>query len=367
MEYTSPTPVLDRQKPALAHAQSHPKRPSISNLFFLSLLGLLLVTVLVRIAAWALVCIIVHECGHLLAALAVGWEIRFFLAGPFAFTKESEGWRFRFLPRELLKGGRVFAVPKHSAGWSRAAAITVTLGGPVTTALLFMPVFILPRSGTTICLAIANSFVAAGSWIPARIGGWITDAKLVWHYAFTSPARFASVGRIWALDYQGVKPSDWPPELVEQLAVDPADPISTTLARRYRYLHNKYGNDSHQAAVALESVLECAPQLTPDQQFTYFCEAAFWQGAVNRNPIPAREWLADAEKLQIAHSDKDWRAYPLAAIAIAEGDVEQARALLDITMSLLDRAPGTGGGTLAAERERLQSLRQHLVNGVAVH
>jgi hypothetical protein len=233
----------------------------------------------------------------------------------------------------------------------------VTLGGPVTTALLFMPVLILPRSGTTICLTIANSFVAAGSWIPARIGGWITDAKLVWHYAFTPPARFASVGKIWALDYQGVKPSDWPPELVEQLAVDPADPISTTLARRYRYLHNKYGNDRHQAAVALESVLECAPQLTPDQQFTYFCEATFWQGAFNRNPIPAREWLADAEKVQVAHLDKDWRAYPLAAIAIAEGDAEQARALLDLTMSLLDRTHGTGGGTLAAERERLQSLR----------
>ena len=231
------------------------------------------------------------------------------------------------------------------------------MGGPVTTALLFMPVFILPRSGTTICLAIANLLVAAGSWIPARVGGWITDAgKLVWHYAFTSPARFANVGKLWALDYQGVKPSDWPPELVEQLEVDPADPISSTLSRGYRYLHKKFGNDRHQAAVALESVLECAPELTPDQQFTYFCEAAFWHGAVNRNSVPAREWLADAEKVQIDHSDKDWRAYPLAAIAIAEGDAEQARALLDIAMKLLDRAPGTGG-TLKAERERLQSLR----------
>ena len=357
MECTSPTPILDRQKPALPHAPSHPRRPSISNLVSLSLFGLLLITVLAQIAAWALVCVIIHECGHLLAALAVGWEIRFFLAGPFAFTKESEGWRFRFLPRELLKGGRVLSVPKHAAGWSRAAAIMVTLGGPVATALLFIPVFILPRSGTTICLAIANSFVAAGSWIPARMGGWITDAMLIWHYAFTSPARFATVGKIWALDYQGVKPSDWPPEFVEQLPVDPTDPISTTLARSYRYLHNKYGNDCHQAAAALESVLECASQLTPDQQFTYFCEAAFWQGAVNRNPIQAREWLADAEKVQVAHPDKDWRAYPLAAIAIAEGDAEQARALLDRTMSLLHRAPGTGGGTLAAERDRLRSLR----------
>lgn len=124
MECTSPTPILDRQKPALPHAPSHPRRPSISNLVSLSLFGLLLITVLAQIAAWALVCVIIHECGHLLAALAVGWEIRFFLAGPFAFTKESEGWRFRFLPRELLKGGRVLSVPKHAAGWSRAAAIS---------------------------------------------------------------------------------------------------------------------------------------------------------------------------------------------------------------------------------------------------
>ena len=286
VEYTSPTPVLDRQKPALPHAQSRPQRLSISNLVSLSLLGLLLVTVLAQIAAWVVVCIMVHECGHLLAALAVGWEIRFFLAGPFAFTKESEGWRFRFLPREFLKGGRVLSVPKHAAGWSRAAAIMVTLGGPIATLLLFMPLFILPRSGTTICLAIANSFVAAGSWIPARMGGWITDAMLVWHYAFTSPARFASVGKIWALDYQGVKPSDWPPELVEQLPVDRADPISTTLARSYRYLHKKYGNDRHQAAVALESVLECAPQFDSRPAVHLLLRSGFLAGS-RQSQIPS--------------------------------------------------------------------------------
>ena len=74
--------------------------------------AVLMVTLLIRVALWLIGCVIVHEVGHLIAGLAVGWEFRYFLAGPFAVVKRNGRIRFRFLLRREIGDGRVQMVPK---------------------------------------------------------------------------------------------------------------------------------------------------------------------------------------------------------------------------------------------------------------
>jgi len=85
--------------------------------------------------------------------------------------------------------------------------------------LMFIPVIALPSSQFTICLAVANVLVAAGSLIPMVLGGHSTDARLLIRIAKAPADSFAAIGKLWALDHAGNPPCSWPPELIGQLTI----------------------------------------------------------------------------------------------------------------------------------------------------
>jgi hypothetical protein len=325
------TPILDRQEPALeAFEARHLFQRSNLGRLVSAVPGLILFSIffgvmLPQIMVWLVVCVLAHELGHLLAGLAIRWKFRCFLAGPFSISKHSDGLRFRFLPRRFLGGGHVFMVPRSTAEWFRHRLLIVGAGGPFVTALMFVPIFVLPFSQLTFCLGIANALVAASSWIPMRAHGQANDARMLIRLAKTPARNFVAIGRLWAQDYAGISPRNWPAEIVSQLDIIADDPAFGSLARRYRYLYMRECGDRFEAAVALESVLMCASELPPDERRNYFSEAAFFQGTFGNSSRLAREWLQEARKIDAAPPERDWDAYPLAAVAIAEGDPVAAR------------------------------------------
>lgn len=318
------------------------------------IMALLLITLLVRFLACLIVSIIAHELGHAAAGFIVGWEFRGILSGPFLFTKESRGWRFRFLPRRLLGGGRVEMVPK-GMDFSRRHAFIMVAGGPLATALLLLATALLPRDPLTVCFLLANAFIAVAGWIPMVVNGQPNDAKILIRLVRARREHLAPIRELWALDRAGVEPHDWPPEVVGKLPMTADDMAYRTLARRYSYLYAKDSGDSARAAGALELVLACATDLPPDERRNYFAEAAFFHGVFAKDAAVAREWLDDARKVKDALTEKDWEAYPLAAIALAEGKHEQSREYLIRAIAALDRRPGRSG-SLAATRAHLEAL-----------
>ena len=317
-------------------------------------MGAMMAGVLLGITVLLVVCLLAHEFGHLLAGLAVGWEFRYFLAGPFAVARHSDGLKFHFLPRKILGGGRVLMVPR-GAGWSWRNQLIVIAGGPILTALMFIPVVLLPWSSFTTCLAVANTLVAAGSWIPVVFGGQATDSRMLIRFARVSEQNFAAIGELWALDYAGVTPRNWPRELVSQLTIAADDPACGSSARQYRYLYLRECGDQLEAAEALESVLARAIELPPEERRSYFSEAAFFQGMSRNSSVLAREWLEEARRVDAVLPEHDWADYPLAAIAFAEGKREAARSHLVKSIAALDRHPGQSG-SVASVRARLAAL-----------
>src|SRR5262245_29944095 len=47
---------------------------------------------------------VLHELGHVAAGIAVGFEFRRILAGPWMLTKEVRGYSLRFVPNHIFGG-----------------------------------------------------------------------------------------------------------------------------------------------------------------------------------------------------------------------------------------------------------------------
>ena len=351
------TPILDRQQAVPSGRTRTGNR--LGPLFVLAtLLAIPLMQFYVCFLATLIVCVIAHELGHLVAGFVVGFEFRYILAGPFLLAKDARGLRFRFLFRSILGGGRVSMVPKGS-GWARHDEIILVAGGPAATALLFLPVALLPWSPLTVCLLLADSLIVLSGWIPMVADGRPNDVRILISLARTSAEEFAAVNKLWALNSLGIEPRDWPLELVERLATMQHRSAYRAFARWCYYIYVRECAESPRIADALELLLAHAADLAADERRGYFTEAAFFQGVFAKNRVLARAWLDDAKKTRDELSQDGWESYPLAAIAIAEGKLELARNCLDQTIKALDQQLGISGAT-AADRRRLGVLMSSL-------
>ena len=350
----SVTPILDRQQTVPAGAPGQRMSRLTPGFVLAVVVGVVLGGVVVRVAVCIIVSVMVHELGHLVAGFLAGFEFRYIVAGPLVLSKQSRGLHFDFLPRRLLGGGCVQMVP-GSSGWSRRRELVLEAGGPVATALLFLPVVMLPWSPLTACLLIANTLIAVVGWIP--IGGRPNDARMLLNLKHVSEEKVAAMAELWQLDRAGVEPRNWPRTVVDRLAAVTDDIACRVPARQYSYIYLRDSGHAGQIAAALELVLACAGELPPVDRRNYFAEAAFYQAEFARNTALAREWLDDARKVTDALPGEDWEPYPLAAIALAEGDQVQARRYLARAIAALDRHPGKSG-SVASVRARLVSLQQ---------
>jgi hypothetical protein len=83
------------------------------------------------------IAVLMHELGHAIGGMTSGFELRTFMVGAFLFNKETDGWRFRFVPRNLLWGGLTSGVP-HSDRDLLDRYIRVVLGGPAASLVLLI-------------------------------------------------------------------------------------------------------------------------------------------------------------------------------------------------------------------------------------
>ncbi|MGH9608469.1 MAG: site-2 protease family protein [Bryobacteraceae bacterium] len=100
----------------------------------------------ILVAACA-VSVVLHECGHLAAALLLRFEVLGASLGPFRLEKLGGRWRFRLTPRSLFRGS-VAAVPVRSEFW-RGATMIVAAAGPAATLLAaIVSVFCASQTGS---------------------------------------------------------------------------------------------------------------------------------------------------------------------------------------------------------------------------
>jgi len=366
----APTPLLDRQQPV-----PQPRKGSLMLLRVIGgAIGAVIGIAAIRLApsdllplwligflAVEVLGVMLHELGHLAAGKLAGFDFYQIVAGPFMMTRESAGYKLRFLPRRiLLSAGHTLMIPRTTKNLRRDFAIFAA-GGPVVTALLFVPLLVIPWGPAAGCLLAANAVLAAFSWIPMSIGGSHTDGKVLLTLAGknASSERFAAILYVMAIDTRGAAPAEWPREVLARLAEHRPESEFRGEAAVLLAIHALDSGDPAATACALENVLANYTRLRPDLRRPFFAEAAFFQGVYRRNAALAAQWLEDARKIKGGVALKDWDAAALAAVALAQGKNEEARQQLGRAIAFLDRQPGARGSVLAARR-RLAAV--HLGN-----
>jgi hypothetical protein len=302
------------------------------------------------------VVVLVHELGHVVVGLAVNFELRGVGVGAFELIKERRGFRFRFVPRRAFGGGFTMMVPRSTEGREARRLLWMILGGPVASLLLLLLTLLMPWNILTVILLGVNLLVSLTSWIPYSIRGQPSDAKSILILVRKGPLaeQFAAIRFLIALNARGVKPRDWPPELLAKINVPAKENAVLPGVLLFRFSSALNGSDRALIAETLENALAWSHEISPEQRKAFFVDAAYFQGIFRNNAGLARTWVRRAHTVKRAVSRKNWDSKALAGVAYAEGKQDQVREHLERYIADLDQCASSG--MIAAERVHMVKL-----------
>jgi len=327
---------------------------------------LLLATVLVLLGTAAL-----HELGHLLAGRAAGLRFQMLGIGPLRLSRAAPDEQLRLTwqrPRGLsLFDGVAASLPDSTDNLPRRMLI-FALGGPLfsllqvvlSTGLFFFLVRTLDRAlqWAWVWEAALLSGVVAFLFLLTAIrpgpypNGLPADGQRIWMLLTDPPTaeRWCALVALNALDNRGIRPRDWPAELLQR-----------ALARQDNDL-----DTLHALLLAAQTALDRQEWKEADDYFTRALDLPFaWSGGMasrfavekaflaawQEGDIDAAEsWLA-----RLSRSETDPAVQRLAtAFYLAAGDLETARLRAARARDQLRQRPRTG--TIKAELALLESM-----------
>ncbi len=356
------------------------------RIFYFSLLGLLLgiaiqslipITGLIGYLAIFilafLVCIVLHEIGHLIGAAIANLHVTMFSVFFFTFFRIKEHWHFR-LNKFFLLGGFTLAFPLDDQKLIRRLLI-LTAGGPVigllyglaslVTLLVMSPLSIQSNGVLT-----ENQFIIIQVWLLANavFSFLISLHSLLPDQSWSSTSDGYKLVQYWrkgrdatAIKYlyllngaarSGVRPRDWPDEYLDYLA-DPSEPPSRRMHGLYlKYLSEMDKGMFFQAGRRLDQAL----LLSRGEQLSgasLYWESAYYTARYRNQPGLARQWMDKAREGFI--DEEQTRARAEAAILLAEGHYD--RALQWIEKGLEQINWSMEPGTAQAEKDWLEEIR----------
>jgi hypothetical protein len=246
----------------------------------------------------------VHESGHVLAGLAVGFRFKFWAAGPFFLARDDRGrLRTGWNRDAFLWGGLAATVPVDTRNLLPRMAL-VAIGGPAASLLLAagsalaLSVFreALPAAGRIELswLRLLSGLLFLGTAIPLKNGAFLTDGARTWRLLRGGPgaARDERLLELEARWSRGERPRDWSTATVESALVPPDGSLYELSARFFAYARAMDAGDAAGAALHVRHVAELMGQLPASMRAPYACEVAWWEAAHGGRAAEAARLLA---------------------------------------------------------------------------
>jgi hypothetical protein len=276
----------------------------------------------------------IHELGHVLAGLCVGFRCRSLRVGPLLFNSPFAVSFYRG-PGAVVNGvAELIPVASDRLAWR---GVVMVLGGPVANFLsaavaLSLPVPITIFSGLFIASSIANG---VNDLFPfeSRLG--VSDGRRIWMLL-----RQPKLGERWlALLHLGGQLSDG--ILPESLSADflakaiavRDDSADTVKAYAMAFSSAFHQHQDAEAAQRLETSLAYSSHATPGLREALISDAAVFQARRRKRGDLAAQWLTEIP----ATSQTAWlRLRAEAAILEAKGDAKGALGkLADVEAAIL--------------------------------
>jgi hypothetical protein len=303
----------------------------------------------------------IHEGGHVLAGLAVGFRFRCWAAGPFFLVRDGRGRLRPGWNRDaFLWGGIGETVPIDTRGLLPRMAV-VAIGGPAANLLLAAASTLalsafggaLPAAGRIELswLRLLSGLLFLGSLLPMKSGAFLTDGARAWRLlrGGSRATRDERLLELAARSSRGERPRDWSQASVESALVPPDGSLYELDARFWAYARAIDAGNVAGAAPHVRRFEELMGQLPASMRAPYACEVAWWDATHGGRAadaarllaaIPASSpWLEPCDRLRAE-----------AAIARAEARTEDAA---DAVKRALESAPLTASFC----RARLEEMR----------
>jgi hypothetical protein len=316
--------------------------------------------------------IAVHESGHLLAGMAVGFRPWLVIIGPLKIVREDATLRVR-LNRSLVPG-MVRSFPTHAHDLRQRLAVYVS-GGPLANLLLGVlclglavvanriPTDITTRSQISSWLGIVGlcslvlflgtiiRFLSAA--LPLRSRGPRSDGAQLFDLLQGRPRaerRLLTITLIAAWQ-DGVRPRAWEVGLVERLLALREGNVDDVGANTCGYYYALDCGQIERAGLLLDLAKSQLEGYQVESLPALLLEVAFFEARYRHNVAAARAWL---EQAQGGHAESFTRLRAEAAILWAEGFYAKAAAKAEAGLAAIPQLAARGSAVL--ESESLSSI-----------
>ncbi len=304
------------------------------------------------------VMVAIHEAGHVVAGLCVGFRIRTYRVGPLMISRP---FRLSFYrgPGAIVQGiVELMPVATDHLAWR---GFVMVLGGPVANFVTATVVFLLPTSATFFSAGLIIFSVVNGvsDLLPfeSRLG--ISDGRRIYMLLRhrSRGERWLALLRLAGQVNDGVLPEAMSAnDLAKAVAVrDPS--IDTVTAHSLAYAAAFHQKKDDEAGQLLETCLSHSGHATPAFREALMCDAAVFQARRRMRADLAEQWLAEIPNTTRSH----WlRSRAEAAILEAKGDVGGALKKLDEVEAAILALPDN------SRRDVLQRLLQRWKSGLCI-
>lgn len=302
--------------------------------------------------------LLTHELGHLLFGKLAGMKPFLLITGPLKAVATQNGWQVSLNTNINLAGGLAACMPVNTESlrrdllWLVAGGPIASLLGGVAGALLyiFMPGdSLLSFFGLFFGITAAAIFLV--TLVPAKTSGFMTDGAQIISLlkGGIDVEQRALLLVLQAESLKGVRPRDYPYDILQRLLVLRCSPMMDSSADLFAYYYHLDRGDVMQAGQSLGRVLDQQKALPEGLKQAVYLEAAFFQAACEKRAGSAREYLRQSRG---ALADKHTFLRSEAAVLFVEGDRDQAHDKAMQARTLFAKA--FDAGSAAAESDWLE-------------
>jgi hypothetical protein len=270
--------------------------------------GVVVASLVVLLIPAFLLVIAVHEGGHALAGIQVGFDFRTYVVGPFLWDKQPDGWKFMWNKNINTSGGLVICIPTGTHNLAKRFMIYAA-GGPLASIALAIVagiVFVLLRGvGESVLVQIFTyffsmlAFLSAAIFLitslPLQVGGFSSDgARVLRLLRGGDKARFEILMlKIVSSSMAGMRPAlldKTELEEASQLGERLQSPMALYIAY-YFYLSTLDRNEVEEAEQYLQLYINNADDVPEGLRGTVWLEAAFFYALVRSDLQKAENYF----------------------------------------------------------------------------
>jgi Peptidase family M50 len=270
--------------------------------------------------------VVVHEIGHLVSGLCVGFRLTLVRFGPVRISPPFRA-SVKFEPKTGASGG-VSMIPGKSTNL-RSRAVVFILGGPVANLLAgFLILFLKVGGPVASVFAILSIAIGAANLVPFRRLALISDGKrlLMLLKNVGQGERLLAILQLAAELQSGVEPENLSPDFIAKAIAVKDESPDTATGYAFAYAAAWYKDTREQAAQLLETCLEYSQFSAPIMQQVLRCDAAIFQARKRNRVDLAEQWLSEIPQKTLFPGQ---RLRAESAILEAQGNLEGALKKLD--------------------------------------